>query len=221
MAVMLRLKLAILLCGMVLSGVVHGQATVYFDSLENRDNTFYYEGRPYTGVVYGIDKDEDDDIQSPWVGYFFDGKANGPWRGYYDAQMTKIRWECEQRNGLNEGLYIYYFEDGSVALTLPYHKERTHGKQYCYNEEGALWHIHSHRNDRKNGPMLVYYTDSGNLRSKKRYQNNRITGRYRSYHNNGALETSGRYLNGKRVGVWRKYDADGRLELRVRPGERW
>jgi antitoxin component YwqK of YwqJK toxin-antitoxin module len=212
----MKIKPIVLFCLLLAAPAAHGQQVVAQDSLEERADTYYYQGRPFTGYADSFDERMKMYTRQQVV----DGKNEGSFKGYYDRERTKIGWEVPCHDNIVEGLYVAYHDNGRISFTVYIHRNKMRGKRYCYDEQGRLWHIHTYRRDRQNGPMLTYFTESGRLFSDRWFRGDKATGRCHIYYDaasGGGLQATGQMRNGEMTGLWKHYDTDGRLDKRVRP----
>ena len=108
------------------------------------------------------------------------------WYRRYDTEGV-LRAKETFRNGIKEGLQVWYREDGKV------------------DREGT------YVGGKRHGTYKVYYR-SGQLRSRGTYERGKLEGEFLVYYVNGRVKAQGTYKGGKRHGTYSQYGEDGQIE---------
>ena len=91
------------------------------------------------------------------------------------------RKQGEMKNGIKEGEWVEYYEDGQLSYKGRY------------------------KNGEELGEWVLYYAN-GQLKEKGSFGTGRFEGEYFTYHANGQLKEKGSFKNGKKDGEWVNYD---------------
>ncbi len=195
------------------------------------------------------------DLQA--VGVIKDGKKTGNWqmyneqgkltgKGRFDEQGKRIgewTWYDDQgrisdkesyTNGVIEGKYISFYDNGKPKVTCNYKEGKLDGEYKMYNEKGALiekkvfskdqlngeyrsYHrigesaknyIVNYKNGSPDGELEQYYA-YGELFKKRSYTNGKINGVEQEYFNNGILKAEYTYVDGLPNGSYNSYHKNG------------
>ncbi len=213
------------------------QKTATLHELEQRgaDSIYYdiYTDQPFTGILQDMTTNTNEYMSIEMV----NGVAHGYFRGYYDRERTRIKWETQYVMGKKQGRYRAWFDNGDIEFKARLKNDQLHGTRRCYfYSNGKVWHIHhykdggengvrktfwpngrlqskaTYRNDELTGPYRSYY-ESGKLHVKAVYANGILDGPYESYHENGNMAEQGQYENGEAAGQWKQYDESGKLDF--------
>jgi len=129
-----------------------------------------------------------------WKDFSKDGEVTEEGSYKYKKEIYKIYNEKELLiqegraiDGLAEGEWIYYFNNGAIK------------------QKGTL------RKDKRYGLWTAYYED-GSLYAESNYVLGKVDGRYKTYHRNNALCSDNQYIMNKLVGSARKFYDNGRIE---------
>lgn len=126
--------------------------------------------------LYKLDYDEASDVFSiPGTHTPY----NGPVVSHGDN--GKIELTGTLKNGLRDGHWSEYYEDGAPA------------------SEG------DYRNNQEVGPWK-YWFEHGVLQCEGTFEAGASTGVWKTYYENGKPESEGTYTNGKKEGSWKIYD---------------
>lgn len=113
--------------------------------------------------------------------------------------------------GLKEGPWKYYYEDGTVSSEENYVKGELQGAQRDNWKNGKLLREYQYEGTKRNGPYKQYYIDG-----KPQYigwlQDGKLNGTYRQYLPDGTLIADEYYVDGDRDGWQTYYDPEGKLD---------
>jgi antitoxin component YwqK of YwqJK toxin-antitoxin module len=95
-------------------------------------------------------------------------------------------------NGLKEGMWIDYNEDGSI------------GRCYTYVHDSLIGEE-------------IKFGESGDIFSRRFLNGNKLEGEWVVYHDflRNHIAEHGAYKNGRKVGIWEYYIDDGRLDKKI------
>lgn len=191
------------------NGKAHGEKTVYFFDGVIEAKTPYFQGE-INGKRYFYDYDGNIDH----IRFYDQGYIVG--YSYLDAEgkeldMTPITKETadvvsyfpngkvsrkyQMVNGLFEGEYTKYNDDGSVRSRTIYSEDNAIGKDQDYYKNGQLKSEQTFSFGLLHGETLNYYPN-GKLKSRKQYVNNSLHGEVELYNSSGTLVKKYNYKNG-------------------------
>lgn len=90
------------------------------------------------------------------------------------------------KNGVPEGKWLSFFEDGKIKSIENWKNGELNGKYILYNKNGLK-------------SFQTYYF------------NGKDHGDFKLYHENGKLQIMGKFIYGKASGVWNYYNESGKL----------
>lgn len=178
-------KLIALLFGFLLGVTAYAQKLIDWQEIETSkdsyQHTVYYQKgkkKPLNGN-YRIQKGADEEIVSLKKGVM-DGK-------YRRLRDGVVREEGNYIDGLRNGLFVEYYQDGTT------HRKDTPMK------DGKI-----------DGTVITYFS-SGKKESEKTYRNSLEDGTERRYsQSSGEILIEGQWTDGKKEGVWKEiFDAGG------------
>lgn len=107
---------------------------------------------------------------------------------------------------------IEYYNDGTIKYA--YHVDENgieQGPYEEYHENGRLKIKHTYKDGKYDGPYEAYYRN-GQLCVKCTYKDDKLDGPYEEYYDNGKLYKKCTYKDGKRDGLYEEYRRNGQLE---------
>ena len=84
---------------------------------------------------------------------------------------------------MQDGEYVKYFNNGSIAFKTFYKSNKLNGKFIKYFKNGNIKEIGKFKNNKKDGLFKVFY-NSGQLMSIKNYKSGKIHGEYIIFYKN-------------------------------------
>ncbi len=184
-----------------IKGKEHGTSTYYYDngkirSEENYDNgnkkgAFKFYDRD--GIIYAEYSYKGEKCE----GYKFFDKA-GKVTEEKKIQGGKLAYAflSEFRNRTGEGMIINGVEEGEWKY---------------YHENGQHKYSIKFEKGKKNG-VLNYYYKNGKLNYSQLYKDDVMQGYYISYYLNGKIQAEGYYKDGEKHGPWNYYEENGTLD---------
>lgn len=148
-------------------------------------------------------------------GMMRDGKPDGYWKTYYPDGALKS--EGNRLDFKLDSTWFFFRKDSTLEKTITYKEDLKSGIEANYNAKGILIEEFINVTGIKNGESKQYY-DSGELRKKVNFTNNKEEGKALEFERDGRIitlltyrngfiyseERINRYdSNGKRTGVWR------------------
>jgi antitoxin component YwqK of YwqJK toxin-antitoxin module len=167
------------------SVIIYGctEKRVFTKDLKIKSGFMYYEGKPFTGVVFEMHKYD----KSQLLGYegFVGGIKNGEIKAYHLNGQLSL--EGAHKLGKKDGEWMFYYENGEPKSEITY-------------KEGKM-----------DGMFRSYYLN-GEPHQEVVFKNGEYDGVFRIYYLNGELELEGAYKDGKKKGVFRRYYGNGELK---------
>lgn len=118
-----------------------------------------------------------------------------------------------KRKNKKEGLWINYYEDGTVNTKCEYKNGDRDGKWEWFNKNGVLEETGTYRKGKKFGYWIVYQDGAKALMKVGSYDTaERVTGHWIYYHLNGNKKSEGEMFEGGNLGDWKFYHEDGSLK---------
>jgi membrane associated rhomboid family serine protease/antitoxin component YwqK of YwqJK toxin-antitoxin module len=159
-------------------------------------------GWDYTKVYY--DKDWKETLSVTDYHYYREGARDsaGRWQGRVTDYFRNgdVQMKGEYKDGLKDGIFLYYSDHGTYTSAGRYTREESVGKWETYHNNGRL-------------QREVVYQDGAFTRnvwdSLGRVQVKDGNGYETQWYENGQIKAVGSYLDGKQEGLWRGYHADG------------
>ena len=151
------------------------------DKITYRNQLVFYEGEPYTGIVY--DYFEDGKTHRSAIS-FKNGKLDGQTLEWYES--GQLKGEGNAKDGIAEGKSIYWYENGNKMGEENYHNNKKHGKFTIWFEDGNIKSETSYTNDKINGISTTYYLD-------------------------GAKQSEINYIRGRQIGTVKVWDKEGNI----------
>ena len=91
----------------------------------------------------------------------------GPYTEVYPSGALKL--EMFIKNGLPDGIYVVYFENGKIEEVRSYYEGKFHGTWRTYDKNGILIAEAHYNKGKKNGIWRIW-DDNGILRYEMRYK---------------------------------------------------
>jgi len=135
------------------------------------------------------------------------------YRSYYDNDQLFA--EILYKDGVREGLGVFYHKNGEVKSERHYCGGELHGLQRTYYEDGNLSGMGFYWEGNMTG-LWYYYWPNGELRERITFHNNLEHGPFQEYFEDGTLKASGMYLYGDfEHGYLTLYNEDGSLKRKM------
>lgn len=164
------------------------------------------------------------------------GKRHGPWRGYYDDDKSKLRYEGEFEHGNEVGLFKFYeeglkhpvatilFSPGTDTVQVKYLSQSSRviseGKMFDKKRIGVWTYYHkgsnkpmtveNYQEGQLHGEKIVYY-DNGTIAEKAFYDKGTLQGQRILYSEKGVVLEQLTYVNGELHGPAKFFNGRGEL----------
>ena len=130
---------------------------------------------------------------------------------YYDEDSLKLREEYELVNGVPQGLYKLYYEDGGLALKGQLKEGKKEGLfvDYYPHSDDTL-RVMYYVNNLREGPSKNYF-QSGKISQELTFVKNLIEGEVITYHENGKIKQKSGFEKNQPEGWSYYFDEDEKL----------
>ena len=139
------------------------------------------------------------------VGFFYNGKKNSDWVGYYQTGeiLYKINYDrSENLNPIN-----FYYKSGELFYTCYLNDSFDYFGEYTsYYKSGEIMEKGRYDSNLKNGLWVLFY-ETGEILSQIDYVDG--NGIYSKFFNTGEIQESGYFQNNKKEGLWINYYKNG------------
>ncbi|MBN2273197.1 MAG: hypothetical protein JXK95_02600 [Bacteroidales bacterium] len=105
------------------------------------------------------------------------------------------------KEGMKEGEWKYYYENGFVRAEGKYNNNHETGQWKYFSNDGKLIQTGVYKSGKFDGRWTWYY-DNGSLKREEEYYNGKEEGIYTEYDTIGNIIASGNYFDGEREGEW-------------------
>jgi antitoxin component YwqK of YwqJK toxin-antitoxin module len=189
---------------------------IYLDGLKDGTWETYYSGNMISkletfaaGQMDGIQIQFDKKGKVTGIEHYTKNKLDGLALTYspYSSQVLK---EQRFRDGMLDGLYRSYYDNGKIQEEAFYLHNQKNGPSKWFSREGRLIAIYNYRDGQFEGYQRNFY-ENDTTSSLVNYVNNKMEGVYKEYYRNGKLKISGNYISGIKEGPWTEYDETGKV----------
>lgn len=104
--------------------------------------------------------------------------------------------------GNKDGLWIYYYKNGSEKTVGHYKNNKKIGEWVFYYKNKNIEQKGSYNNGKPEGKWVWWY-DNEKIRRKEEYYKGKINGNVTEYDSLGILISEGNYINGIKEGAWK------------------
>ncbi|HPD24039.1 MAG TPA: toxin-antitoxin system YwqK family antitoxin [Bacteroidales bacterium] len=151
-----------------------------------------------------------DNGQLRYKGFFIDDKPTGVFTYYHPNGKIKSILNYDEKGFAT---VEQYWENGNIAAKGFYNdKNQRIKKWYLYFEDGVLSSIINYEDGIADGPVTIFYPETGKTALECNYKDGKLNGKYRKIFPNGNTHEEGQYIDGYREGHWKVYDPTGFLE---------
>lgn len=169
---------------------------------EDEDETAKLEVRreidPNTGRISSIGTYQNDEKQG--VHRFFDENGNITNGQLYRAGILLAEGIYDDQ-GRKQGIWKYYYEDGTLKAIGKYINDRRDGEWKYYFEDGSLEQVGSYIYDEPDGIWRWYFSD-GEMRKEQTFLEGLADGSYIEYNDSNQVIIQGQYVDGLKTGDW-------------------
>ncbi|MBQ6110689.1 MAG: toxin-antitoxin system YwqK family antitoxin [Alphaproteobacteria bacterium] len=117
-------------------------------------------------------------------------------------------------NGLSEGEWIKFDEQGRKVSVSMMSKGKQHGVARVYTQNGNISYEKTYKDGKLDGIAKVYH-ENGKTKRESMFKDNKQDGIDKHYYENGKLRAEGWYKDGKPDGIEKQYYENGQLERTI------
>lgn len=145
------------------------------------------------------------------------GKKHGPWVVKYEGTTT-VKYKGKFQNGVPAGLFVFYYENGTVKAKNTYFNNGKDSYVSTYYDNGKLMSMGKYVNEKKDSSW-VFLDKWGNYVAKETYKSGLKHGKCIDFYPFNPKVDAGQpqilevifYSNGERDGEYQKYYQNGKL----------
>ena len=116
----------------------------------------------------------------------------------------KVENVTSYKDGVKEGIDIYFYENGIIRSRCNYKGGKLNGKREFMYSNGNNRAIEKYEYGKKVGEWIYYY-DNGKIKKKESYIDDKEDGKWEEYYAYDILKSEKYYENGKKIGIWKFY----------------
>lgn len=133
-------------------------------------------------------------------------------RIYWEDDSTDIKAEGRIRNGVQDGMWRYYYKSGNIRGTIVFDEGKANGKAILYydEEEGGSMAQMEYDKGKRDGYYREYYKN-GERKCQIEFKKDKMDGKAEFYYDSGLLKIEGQYKEGLKKGKWKHYTETGDL----------
>ena len=204
------MKRYIPILALLLASQLYPQSKIDINNLIERDSLLYApnDNKPYTGSVFSFYENGKEELN----GRFRNGIKNGKWKWWNDD--GGIDSTGNYKNGIMHGRWQFYFSNPLMSLLE---------KNFQGNMNGMGQYKDGNGTDRGNtgiprhgrhGKWTFWY-ESGVLKEKQNWKNGKVYGLNTVWYENGQKWSEGTYKDGKLDGKWTGWYDNGQKSYEV------
>lgn len=196
----------------------------FIDGKEDGISTTYYQRFTYKWNESTekfdryMDKDPDPKPGKKWtITEHKAGLPHGTWKFFYEPKSgskledpNQLAWENYYKEGMKDGLWIFYDYEGKIKKEESYKEDKKNGtfKEYFKGTTQLKSEI-NYVDDYLEGDYKMFYENGGEF-IKAFYKKGKEEGEQLTFHKNAQMASLKKYKNGKAEGTWRSYYEDGK-----------
>jgi antitoxin component YwqK of YwqJK toxin-antitoxin module len=185
--------------------VIQAQKRVFFDKLENRNEIYYYENQPFTGVsLQRHDSTKKKMLEINWR----NGLPHGTKTTWYPNE--KLKSTVEFSDGIKNGPFVYYWQNGKLKEKGNYINGELDGLHEAYYENGNPRMKYNYAKGKQEGLNELFY-NNGNKEQSAFIKNGALDGVFKAWYPNGLPLKEIHYKNGIKHGVEKTWHTDGTI----------
>jgi antitoxin component YwqK of YwqJK toxin-antitoxin module len=134
------------------------------------------------------------------------GKPEGLWNYYFENGTTRAKLNYEK--GILDSTCSWWNEQGKLVKTGSYWHGLEHGRWQFFDEQGNKRSAGSYQFSRQQGKWEYWHPD-GTLSQQCFFVNGRMDSTYCSWFSNGKPHQVGAYRDDEKTGIWQEWDSTG------------
>lgn len=182
-----------------------------FETFYGRDGKLLGEGEYAMGIPKGKHYRYHENGKLAYLALYDDEGALLEPIVHYSAEGQKIV-QYQMVNGVREGVYEEWYENGQLKLHHEYAKGEYDGEQREYYESGQQKLAARFKNAKRDGIYREWY-DNGNLKVHTSYRDGEKEGKRLVYFENGTLQFDEQFIANDHDGEQREWYENGQLKF--------
>ena len=189
----------------------------------------FKNGRPHRELTIHFYRNGPNRFHGPYKEWYPNGKL---WKeGLYEENNRVGDWKWYAENGqlvkqafydsdgLADGEWIYFHDDGMKRRIENFQAGKRHGKTEHFSDDGSqLLELFSFQDDRLDGEVTRWFPlKEGQVEPQKRNHSTFLDGKRdgvaTEWYDDGQIRSEVEFKNGNRHGRTRRWDKDGNIEL--------
>ena len=146
-------------------------------------------------------------------GQYNKGTKVGVWEFWYvDSSLRKISkydslgtehvgsyWDKNKNQTITngQGNKLSYYENGNIKESYKYKDSLLHGEMKLLKASGKPLTMGNYENGKKQGEWTTFFLLADQIKTKKTFEADSLTGDYTKFFENGKINTQGTFLNNK------------------------
>ena len=157
----------------------------------------------------GVSLEKINIINNGSVNIHFQNQSKYSGRIYKKSSKNTLILEFNTKDGLYNGIYKEYFEDGILKRESNYNLGVLQGRERKFFENGKLSEDLNYNLGNLNGVRNVYWIN-GMMKEINNFKNGILVGETTYFYSNGKLRKTISFdLQGRKDGLWTSYDSEG------------
>tara|TARA_B100001057_G_scaffold484702_1_gene563188 strand:+ start:335 stop:910 length:576 start_codon:yes stop_codon:yes gene_type:complete len=141
----------------------------------------------------------------------FQNQSKYSGRIYKKSSKNNLILEFNTKDGLYNGIYKEYFEDGILKKESNYYSGVLQGRERIFFKNGQLLEDVNYKSGNLNGVRNVYW-NNGMMKEVNNFENGILVGESTYFYSNGILRKTISFdIQGRKDGLWISYDSDGKI----------
>jgi antitoxin component YwqK of YwqJK toxin-antitoxin module len=173
------------------------------DDLQNKNEVYYFDGKPYTGLSY----DEFDNRTKMQEINWKDGLLHGTKTEYFIGGVG-VRGKLNFYEGKRQGPFVYYHDNGQINIRGNYYLDALDSTVEAFFNNGKPQYVHHYNKGTRIGESITYYKN-GNVEQELILKNEKPHGLMTTYYEAGNIRQKGHYDEGVRDGQFIRYHLTG------------
>lgn len=159
----------------------------------------------------GISINKIDNIFKDGKSFFMNNNEKYTGRIYNKSANNKLLLDFRTLNGLYDGHYKEFYENGVLKKECFYNNGVMQGVERRFFENGRLLESVNYNSGNFNGVRNVYW-ENGMLKEVNNFYNGILTGETTYFYSNGKIRKTIKFdSSGRKNGVWKDYNSSGEL----------
>ena len=159
----------------------------------------------------GVSLEKIDIIIEGSLNIHFQNQSKYSGRIYKKSSKNTLILEFNTKDGLYNGIYKEYFEDGILKRESNYYLGVLQGRERRFFKNGKLSEDVNYNSGNLNGVRNVYW-NNGMMKEVNNFENGILVGETTYFYSNGRLRKTISFdKQGRKDGMWISYDSDGKI----------